>query len=48
MSSEEEMIAFQKAAILDLLVLLEGSSKNEYTTEEIKEMLITYIKGKES
>lgn len=48
MPSEKEMIAFQKAAILDLLVLIEDSSKNEYTTEEIKELLITYIKGKES
>ena len=48
MPIEKEMIAFQKAAILDLLVLIEGSSKNEYTTEEIKELLITYIKGKES
>lgn len=48
MPGEKEMIAFQKAAILDLLVLIEGSSKNEYTTEEIKELLITYIKDKES
>ncbi len=48
MSSEKEMIAFQKAAILELIILIGDSDKKDYTAEEIKDILLAYIKGKES
>lgn len=47
MPLEKEIAIIQKAAIYDLIDLLETGSKQEYTVEEIKELMKAYIKGTE-
>lgn len=47
MPIEKEIAIIQKAAIYDLIGLLETDSKQEYTVEEIKELMKAYIKDTE-
>lgn len=48
MSGEAEMYAFQKAAVLDLLTIFGFDPAKSYTSEEIREIMLAYIKGKEN
>ena len=47
MLTEKEITIIQKAAIYDLIDLLETGSKQGYSVEEIKELMKAYIKGSE-
>lgn len=47
MSTEKEIIMFQKSTIYDLLQLLERDPDKTYTVEELRELLAAYVKGLE-
>lgn len=47
MSTEKEIIMFQKSTVYDLLQLIEKDPNKSYTVEELRELLAAYVKGLE-
>ena len=47
MSTEREIIMFQKSTVYDLLQLIKREPNKTYTTEELEELLTAYVKGLE-
>ncbi len=47
MSSEKEIIMFQKSTVYDLLQLIKKEPDKTYTTEELEELFAAYVKGLE-
>ena len=47
MSTEKEIIMFQKSTVYDLLQLIKIEPNKTYTTEELEELLTAYVKGLE-
>lgn len=47
MSTEREIIMFQKSTVYDLLRLIGENPDKTYTTKELREMLDAYVKGLE-
>ena len=47
MSSEAEIAIIQKAAMYDLIEILETGPEKNYTPEEMKKIIRAYISGKE-
>ena len=47
MPSEAEIAIIQKAAMYDLIEILETDPNKHYTTEELKKIIRAYISGKE-
>ena len=47
MPSEAEIAIIQKAAMYDLIEILETDPEKHYTTEELKKIIRTYISGTE-
>ncbi len=47
MSTEKEIIMFQKSTVYDLLQLIKREPNKTYTTEELEELLTAYVKGLE-
>lgn len=48
MSSESEMNVVRKAAVLDLLAIFGFDPTKTYTTEEIRQIMMAYVSGKEN
>mgnify|MGYP001061786109 FL=1 len=47
MSTEREIIMFQKSTVYDLLQLIKKDPNKTYTTDELEELLAAYVKGLE-
>lgn len=47
MSTEKEIIMFQKSTVYDLLQLIKKNSDKTYTVEELEELLTAYVRGLE-
>lgn len=47
MPSETEIAIIQKAAMYDLIEILESAPEKSYTPEEMKKIIRAYISGKE-
>jgi hypothetical protein len=47
MSTEKEILMFQKSTVYDLLQIIEKNPDKTYTTAELKELLTAYVKGLE-
>ena len=47
MSTEKEIIMFQKSTVYDLLQIIKKDPDKTYTTEEFEELLAAYVKGLE-
>ena len=47
MPSEAEIAIIQKAAMYDLIEILEPGPEKNYTPEEMKKIIRAYISGKE-
>lgn len=47
MSTEKEIIMYQKSTVYDLLQLIEKDPDKSYTVEELRELLAAYVKGLE-
>ena len=47
MSTEREIIMFQKSTLYDLLQLIKKDPNKTYTTDELEELLTAYVKGLE-
>lgn len=47
MSTEKEMKAFEKAAFYDLRLIIKSSDKEQYTKEELFDLLDTIIAAKD-
>ncbi len=47
MPSEKELIMYQKSTVLDLLAIIERDPNRSYSTKELKELLMAYVKGLE-
>ena len=47
MPSEAEIAIIQKAAMYDLIEILETDPEKHYTTEELKKIIRAYIAGTE-
>ena len=47
MLSEAEITMIQKAAMYDLIEILETTPEKSYTPEEMKKIIRAYISGKE-
>lgn len=47
MSTEKEILMFQKSTVYDLIQIIEKNPNKTYTTEELKELLAAYVKGLE-
>ena len=47
MSTEREIIMFQKSTVYDLLQLIKKDPNKTYTTDELEEVLTAYVKGLE-
>lgn len=47
MSTEKEIIMFQKSTVYDLLQLIEREPEKKYSVEELRELLAAYVKGLE-
>ena len=45
MPTEKEIILAQKAMAFDLTQVVESQPDKTYTAEEVKQMLVAYIKG---
>lgn len=45
--SEKELIMYQKSTVLDLLQIIEDQPDKVYTPEELKKLMLAYIKGLE-
>ena len=45
MSSEKEISVAQKAAMYDLISILEKSPNKAYTVEELKKIIAAYLAG---
>lgn len=43
MSGEKEILVTQKAAMFDLLQIIESQPDKTYTAEEIKALIVAYI-----
>lgn len=48
MSTEKEIIMFQKAAMFDLLQIVKQNPEKSYTPEEIEALIVAYFKGAEA
>ena len=47
MSTERELIMYQKATVLDLLEILKQDPEKTYTVDELEKMMFAYLKGLE-
>ena len=47
MSTDKEIIMFQKSTVYDLLQLIKKGPNKTYTATELEELLTTYAKGLE-
>lgn len=47
MPTEKEILMAQKAMAFDLTQLVESQPDKTYTAEEVKQLLVAYIKGLE-
>lgn len=47
MSTEKEIIMFQKSTVYDLLQLIGTDPEKTYTTAELQELLTAYVRGLE-
>ena len=47
MSTEKEIIMFQKSTVYDLLQLIKQDPDKTYTVEELEQLLTAYVKGLE-
>lgn len=47
MPTEKEIAIIQKAAMFDLIEILETEPEKTYTTEEIKKIIRAYLSGKQ-
>ncbi len=47
MSTEKEIIMFQKSTVYDLLQLIKEDPNKTYTVEELEQLLKAYVKGLE-
>ena len=47
MSTEKEILMFQKSTVYDLIQIIEKNPNKTYTKEELKELLAAYVKGLE-
>ena len=47
MSTEKEIIMFQKSTVYDLLQILKQKPEKEYSVEELEKILTAYVKGLE-
>ena len=47
MSTEREIIMFQKSTVYDLLQLIKKDPNKTYTTDELEELFTAYVKGLE-
>lgn len=47
MSTEKEIIMFQKSTVYDLLQLIKEDPNKTYTVEELEQLLSAYVKGLE-
>ena len=45
--SEKELVMYQKATVLDLLQIFDDKPDKTYTPEELKKIMMDYIKGLE-
>lgn len=43
--SEEELVMYQKATVLDLLQIIKKEPHRSYSPEELEELMLAYIKG---
>lgn len=48
MSTESEMNVVRRAAVLDLLEIFGFEPEKSYTSEEIRKIMLAYLKGKEN
>lgn len=48
MSTESEMNVVRRAAVLDLLEIFGFENQKSYTSEEIRKIMLAYLKGKEN
>ena len=48
MSTEKEILMIQKAAMYDLIEILEEHPETVYTVEELKAIIKAYLKGTQS
>lgn len=47
MSTEKEILMFQKATVYDVLQLIGRDPDKTYTTAELEDLLTAYVKGLE-
>ena len=47
MSTEKEILMFQKSTVYDLLQLIKADPDKTYTVEELEHLLNAYVKGLE-
>lgn len=47
MSTEKEIIMFQKSTIYDLLQIIKEDPNKTFTVEELEQLLNAYVKGLE-
>ncbi len=47
MSTEKEIIMFQKSTVYDILQLIKKNPDKTYTADELEELLTSYVKGLE-
>lgn len=47
MSTERELIMYQKATVLDLLEIFKQDPEKTYTVDELEKMMFAYLKGLE-
>lgn len=47
MPTEKEIAIIQKAAMFDLIEILETEPEKTYTTEEVKKIIRAYLSGKQ-
>lgn len=48
MSGEAEMNVVRRAAVLDLLEIFGFEAEKSYTAEEIRKIMLAYLRGKET